>query len=149
MGIVLDQLIVRFRQWTDRFFILPERIDQGKRGIHWRDNIPFVLFHVAPIGVIWVGWSLFAVLFAVLYYIVRMFAITAFYHRYFPHHAFTTNRFFQFLFAFWGISAMQNGPFMVGGHPSSPSYICGYGKGPPFPQDPGIFMEPYRLDIGG
>jgi stearoyl-CoA desaturase (delta-9 desaturase) len=61
-------------------------------------------------GVIWVGWSPFAVWFAVVFYIVRMFGITAFYHRYFSHHAFKANRFFSFLFAFLGCSAMQRGP---------------------------------------
>ena len=110
MGKMRDQWIGLVRRWTDRLFTLPDQSDTGKRGIHWRDNIPFVLFHVAPLGVIWVGWNPFAVLFAVVYYLVRMFSITAFYHRYFSHHAFSTNRFFQFLFAFWGCSAMQNGP---------------------------------------
>jgi len=110
MGRSLDQWVVRIRQRADRLFILPETFDQKKKGIYWMDNLPFLLFHVAPLGVLWVGWSAFAVLFAALYYLVRMFSITAFYHRYFSHHAFTTNRFFQFLFAFWGCSAMQNGP---------------------------------------
>ena len=97
-------------KWTDRLFRLPEQKDEGKKGIYWTDNLPFLLFHVAPIAVFWVGWSAFAVAFAALYYLVRMFAITAFYHRYFSHHAFVTNRFFQFLFAFLGCSSMQNGP---------------------------------------
>ena len=110
MGRVLDTWIVHIRQWISSLFILRHNIDLGKKGIHWMDNIPFVLFHVAPLGIFLVGWSVFAVLFAFLYYLVRMFSITAFYHRYFPHHAFTTNRFFQFLFAFFSCSAMQNGP---------------------------------------
>jgi stearoyl-CoA desaturase (Delta-9 desaturase) len=110
MGRILDKWIVRIRLWSNRYFILPKEKDEEKTGISWIAGIPFVLFHVVPLGVLWVGWSTFAVLFAALYYLIRMFAITAFYHRYFSHHAFTTNRFFQFLFAFWGCSAMQRGP---------------------------------------
>ncbi len=106
---VLGKWIDRVRQWSNRYFIRPAE-DLGKKGISWIAGIPFALFHGAAFAVLWVGWSGFAVLFAALYYLVRMFAITAFYHRYFSHHAFTTNRFFQFLFAFWGCSAMQRGP---------------------------------------
>jgi stearoyl-CoA desaturase (delta-9 desaturase) len=57
-----------------------------------------------------VGWSWFAVAAAVALYLVRMFAITAFYHRYFSHKAFRTSRFMQFLFAVLGNSSMQRGP---------------------------------------
>jgi stearoyl-CoA desaturase (delta-9 desaturase) len=110
MGKIRDTGIIRIRQRANRLFILPEKVDQGEKGIHWIANLPFVLFHIVPIAVIWVEWSLFAVLFTASYYLLRMFAITAFYHRYFSHHAFTTNMFFQFLFAFLGCSAMQNGP---------------------------------------
>jgi len=43
-------------------------------------------------------------------YFVRMFAITGFYHRYFSHKTYQTNRFWQFLFAVLGNSAVQRGP---------------------------------------
>ena len=41
---------------------------------------PFVGMHLTCLTVVWVGWSLVAVLVAVLAYFVRMFAITGFYH---------------------------------------------------------------------
>jgi stearoyl-CoA desaturase (delta-9 desaturase) len=44
-------------------------------------------------------------------YVVRMWAITAGYHRYFSHRTFKTSRAFQFVMAWIGTSAMQNGPF--------------------------------------
>jgi stearoyl-CoA desaturase (delta-9 desaturase) len=47
---------------------------------------------------------------AVFLYIIRMFAITGFYHRYFSHKTFKTSRFVQFLFAVIGNSSMQRGP---------------------------------------
>jgi len=43
-------------------------------------------------------------------YLVRMWAITAGYHRYFAHRSFKTSRAFQFVLGFLGTSAMQNGP---------------------------------------
>ena len=65
--------------------------------------------HLGCLGVIWVGWSPVAVIVAVILYLARMFAITAFYHRYFSHRTFHTSRFGQFLFAIFGNCAIQRG----------------------------------------
>jgi stearoyl-CoA desaturase (delta-9 desaturase) len=81
----------------------------GKKGIDWLGSIPFISFHFVCFGIIWTGWSTFAVVFAVIFYVIRMFAITGFYHRFFAHRSFKTNRFFAFVFAFLGCSAMQRG----------------------------------------
>src|ERR1700690_3545315 len=43
-------------------------------------------------------------------YVVRMWAITAGYHRYFAHRTFKTSRAFQFVMAWLGTCSMQNGP---------------------------------------
>ena len=43
-------------------------------------------------------------------YIVRMWGITAGYHRYFSHRSFKTSRAFQLVLALIGASAMENGP---------------------------------------
>jgi stearoyl-CoA desaturase (Delta-9 desaturase) len=53
-------------------------------------------------------WSLVAL--ALGGYVIRMWAITAGYHRYFSHRAFKTSRAFQFVMAWVGTSSMQNGP---------------------------------------
>jgi stearoyl-CoA desaturase (delta-9 desaturase) len=55
-----------------------------------------------------VSWKLIAL--ASGGYVVRMWAITAGYHRYFAHRSFKTSRFFQFVLALLGTSSMQNGP---------------------------------------
>jgi len=68
--------------------------------VEWLRILPFVVLHGMCLGVIWVGWSWIAVSVAALLYLVRMFAITGFYHRYFSHKTFQTTRFWQFLFAF-------------------------------------------------
>lgn len=72
--------------------------------------LSFFVFHLLCLGVIWVGWSPFAVVFALIFYLLRMFAITAFYHRYFAHRSFQANRVFTFIFAVLGCSALQAGP---------------------------------------
>ena len=89
--------------------------DPAKK-VDWTRIVPFVMLHLACLGVIWVGWSPVAVWTAVLLYLVRMFAITGFYHRYFSHKAFKTGRFWQFIFAVMGNSAVQRGPLWWAGH---------------------------------
>ncbi len=73
-------------------------------------SVPFVMVHLAC-GLVVVyppTWSL--VTLAVGSYLLRMWAITAGYHRYFSHHAFRTSRAFQFVLALVGATAMQQGP---------------------------------------
>ena len=84
--------------------------------IDWPRVIPFVLIHLACLGVFWVGFSWFALCFAIVLYALRMFAVTGFYHRYFSHKAFRTTRFFQFILAVFGASAVQRGPLWWASH---------------------------------
>ena len=72
--------------------------------------LPFIILHLGCLGVFLTGWSWFAVGTAVVLYLVRMFAITGFYHRYFSHKTFHTSRAAQFLFALLGATAVQRGP---------------------------------------
>ena len=108
---MLSRLGTTVRQWFDADYF-PEgaeavraRPEQFER----RRCVPFLFMHVGCIGLIWVGWSWTAVAVAVALYIVRMFAITGFYHRYFSHRTFRTSRFMQFVFAVWGNTAVQRG----------------------------------------
>jgi stearoyl-CoA desaturase (delta-9 desaturase) len=72
-------------------------------------SIPFILVHLACFGAIWTGVPLQAVLVAVALYVVRMWAITAGYHRYFSHRSYKTSRLFQFFLAFLGQTSAQRG----------------------------------------
>ena len=72
--------------------------------------LPFLILHLGCLGVIFCGWSWTAVGTAVALYLVRMFAITGFYHRYFSHKTFSTSRAAQFAFALLGATAVQRGP---------------------------------------
>jgi stearoyl-CoA desaturase (delta-9 desaturase) len=78
--------------------------------VEWVRTLPFVILHLGCLGVLWVGWSWTAVCVAIGLYLVRMFAITGFYHRYFSHKTFHTSRVAQFIFALIGASAVQRGP---------------------------------------
>ncbi|MGD9584770.1 MAG: acyl-CoA desaturase [Lysobacterales bacterium] len=84
--------------------------------IDWLRGAPFVAMHVALLGVIWVGVSPIALGVAVALYALRMFAITAFYHRYFAHRTFKTSRVVQFLFALIGVASAQRGPLWWAAH---------------------------------
>ena len=77
--------------------------------VDWERCIPFIILHLGLVFLIWVGWSPTAVIAAIILYILRMFAITGFYHRYFSHRTFKTSRAMQFIIAVWGNTSMQRG----------------------------------------
>ena len=87
----------------------------GRRA-DWARLLPFLGMHVMCLGVFMVGWHEGAVATAVALYLVRMFAITGFYHRYFSHRTFRTSRAVQFAFALLGASATQRGPLWWAAH---------------------------------
>ena len=86
-----------------------EKIKFGK-------SIGFFLMHLSPLLAIWAGVSWIAITICILAYYVRMFGITAGYHRYFSHRTFKTSRPFQFLLAFLGATAAQKGPLWWAAH---------------------------------
>ena len=86
------------------------------RRTDWVRVIPLIGLHVACLAVLFVGVSPVAVGVAVASYLLRMFAITAFYHRYFSHRAFRTSRGVQFVFALIGAAATQRGPLWWAAH---------------------------------
>ncbi|WP_256988534.1 acyl-CoA desaturase [Bordetella genomosp. 9] len=78
--------------------------------------LPFLLLHLACLGVFWTGVSPTALAVAAALYAVRMFALTAFYHRYFSHRTFRTSRAMQFVFALAGAACAQRGPLWWAAH---------------------------------
>ena len=63
----------------------------------------------ALIGVLYFGFSTSAIICCVVLYFVRMFGVTAGYHRYFSHRSFKTTRVFAFLLALLAQSSGQRG----------------------------------------
>lgn len=88
----------------------------ARTGFDWVRFLPFIALHVACLSVVWVGASGAAIVVCVASYLLRMFAITAFYHRYFSHRTFCTSRATQFVFALLGASATQRGPLWWAAH---------------------------------
>ncbi|MBS0367138.1 MAG: acyl-CoA desaturase [Proteobacteria bacterium] len=90
--------------------------DRSDTRIDWLRAAPFIALHLACLAVLWVGASRVALAVAAILYAVRMFAITAFYHRYFAHRTFRTSRALQFVFACLGASCVQRGPLWWAAH---------------------------------
>jgi len=84
--------------------------------IDWARALPFIGLHVACLGIFWVGLSWTALVVCLGAYVLRMFFITAFYHRYFAHRAFTTSRVFQCMMGILGCTAGQRGPLWWAAH---------------------------------
>jgi stearoyl-CoA desaturase (Delta-9 desaturase) len=101
--------------WFDTT-VQPENANMSKDPDKWHWPVPFVILNAAPLAVFWVGWSWTAVAVAVFLYVVRMFGITGFYHRYFSHRTYKTSRWFQFVMAMVGNSAAQRGPLWWSAH---------------------------------
>jgi stearoyl-CoA desaturase (delta-9 desaturase) len=101
-------------KWLDNKVIQAD--DSNKDKIDWFRIFPFIFIHLACFAVIWVGVSTTAVIVCILSYLIRMFAITAFYHRYFSHKTFKTHRITQTIFAAIGATATQRGPLWWAAH---------------------------------
>lgn len=69
----------------------------------------FLLVHLAALGIFVAGWSWKGVLLCLVSYYLRMFAITAGFHRYFSHRTYSLGRVAQFLLAFLGQTSAQKG----------------------------------------
>ena len=108
--------LTSFRRWFDTDAAAEQLTSADAKKVDWLRILPFVGMHLMCLGVIWVGWSWIAVSAAIGLYFIRMFAITGFYHRYFSHNTFKTNRFWQFIFAVVGNSSVQRGPLWWAAH---------------------------------
>ncbi len=91
-------------------------LSRKDRILHRLNSIPFVLVHLSCLLVIWAGFSWFALGMCIFMYGIRMFGITAGFHRYFAHRTYKTSRWFQFVLAFLGTSAAQKGPLWWAAH---------------------------------
>jgi len=79
-------------------------------------SLPFLGMHLACILPIWTGVSAVAVIVCLALYAVRMFGITAGYHRYFSHRSYKTGRTFQFVLGLLGAMSAQKGPLWWAAH---------------------------------
>jgi len=78
--------------------------------------VPFIAIHLCALGVFWTGFTTQAVVCGVVLFVVRIFAVTGGYHRYFAHRTYKTSRVFQFILAFVAQSSAQKGALWWAAH---------------------------------
>jgi stearoyl-CoA desaturase (delta-9 desaturase) len=78
--------------------------------------LPFAAVHLAVLGVLFVKFHWWYPVLALGLYAVRMFFVTAGYHRYFSHRTFKTSRAFQFLLAVSAMTSLQKGVLWWAAH---------------------------------
>lgn len=86
------------------------------KNIQWVRILPFIVLHLSCLAIFLVGVSWFAVVFMMGFYFIRMFSITAFFHRYLSHKTFQTSRAVQFIFLLIGTMSAQRGPLWWAAH---------------------------------
>lgn len=117
MGKIIRESFTRLGLWLlndERYIGAVD--DNRQEKISWQRVIPFLLIHLACIGVLWVGYSTFAVGLCALLYISRMFFVTAFYHRFFSHRTFQASERVMIVMAVLGCTAGQRGPLWWASH---------------------------------
>lgn len=82
--------------------LVPANVD-----IAYPSAIPFLLVHVGCVAAIWTGITWTAIGLCAALYWLRMFGVTAGYHRYFSHRAYMASRPFQFALAALAQSTAQ------------------------------------------
>jgi stearoyl-CoA desaturase (delta-9 desaturase) len=97
----------------------PRRLSRSQirwRDYEWGSMSLFFAIHVGGIVGVILGapWPVWVACIAL--YWIRMFAITAGYHRYFSHRSFKTSRWFQFLLAFVAQTSSQRGVLWWAAH---------------------------------
>ncbi len=109
----LDALL----QWLFNDPSLQNRLDDSDKNEvdRFRFSI-YLLFHLACLLALFTGVNSVAVLVCVMFYFLRMFFITGFYHRYFSHKSFRASRPLTFIMAVLGCTAGQRGPLWWASH---------------------------------
>ncbi len=82
----------------------------------WFLALRFGAMHLLCFAAIWTGVPWEAVVLCVALYAVRMFGVTAGYHRYFSHRTYKMGRVMQFLMAFLAQTSMQRGVLWWAAH---------------------------------
>jgi stearoyl-CoA desaturase (delta-9 desaturase) len=95
---------------------LESRTNEPNRTKRWLKAAPFVLSHLAVFGAIWSGVTWQAVVLCVVLLFVRVWGITAGYHRYFAHRTYKTSRAFQLFLALLAQSSSQKGVLWWAAH---------------------------------
>ena len=91
-------------------------IRRADERLNWVTSTPFFVVHLVCLAAIFTGVPARALILCGVLYVVRMFFITAGYHRYFAHRSYRMGRPMQFLMAVGGTTAAQKGPLWWAGN---------------------------------
>jgi stearoyl-CoA desaturase (delta-9 desaturase) len=89
---------------------------RASSGYHFGAVVPFALLHVAALGILFVPFSWSLVAWFAGSYLVRMFGVTAGYHRYFSHRSYRLGRVAQFALAVLAQTSGQKGALWWAAH---------------------------------
>lgn len=89
---------------------------RNKHGTLTTSMIPFLLLQLSVLLIFTTHFSWTGAAVCIAAYLVRMFAITGFFHRYFSHRTYKMGRAMQFIAAFIGTMATQKGPLWWAAH---------------------------------
>src|SRR5204862_1323369 len=89
---------------ASRFLSIP--LPNGSR-ISLLLSLPFAFIHVAALLIFFIPFHWYYLVTCLVLLFVRMFFVTAGYHRYFSHRSFKTSRVFQFVMAFIVMTSSQ------------------------------------------
>ncbi|MGQ0434979.1 MAG: acyl-CoA desaturase [Microthrixaceae bacterium] len=95
---------------------MPRHPRAADERINWLTSTPFLAFHLIPLAIIWTGVPAGALVLCGILYFVRMFFVTAGYHRYFSHRSYRLGRAAQLVMAVGGTTAIQKGPLWWAAH---------------------------------
>ena len=107
-------LIRNILRWFDSWAGADEELTSTE--FNWVRVLPFIALHLACLAAFFIDVSTTAIVVCLGLFWLRLFAITAFYHRYFSHRSYKTNRFWQFIFALLGNMSAQRGPLWWAAH---------------------------------
>jgi len=79
-------------------------------------SLPFALVHIASLLIFFMPFHWYYLVACLGLLVVRMFFVTAGYHRYFSHRSFKTSRVFQFVIAFMAMTSSQKGVLWWAAH---------------------------------
>ena len=82
----------------------------------WIGSAIFIILHLACLAVFFTEITVLTIALCAICYFIQMFGITAGYHRYFSHRAYSTSRWFQFVLALGASMTAQKGPLWWAAH---------------------------------
>ncbi|MGH8583589.1 MAG: acyl-CoA desaturase [Gammaproteobacteria bacterium] len=91
-------------------------VDEQAERVIWQDTILFIVLHLLTLYAFLFQFEWRWLALAVASYYLRMFALSAGFHRYFSHHSYQTSRVFRFLLAFLGECSLQKGVLWWASH---------------------------------